>query len=121
MANATFCSPDLDLFCTLYGLGLRVSGQRLEPDRVVLECRVSGEVRWCRACGCHGRATERWPWGVMRVPRGGAPPSCCCGCAATGAPAAGGLADDQHDSRGPGGLTEVTYTAFCDELRHPEL
>jgi len=38
--NATFDSPDLTTFCRLDDLGLEAVGQRLEPDRAVLECRV---------------------------------------------------------------------------------
>jgi len=31
-----------------------VTGQRLEPDRAVLACRIVQEDRWCRRCGCEG-------------------------------------------------------------------
>ena len=33
-------SPALDAFCGLDGLGLTVTGQRIEPGTAVLECRV---------------------------------------------------------------------------------
>jgi transposase len=33
---------------------LKVIGQRLEPDRAVLACRVVDDDRWCRWCGCEG-------------------------------------------------------------------
>jgi transposase len=48
--------PDLGAFCRLDELGLEVVGQRLEPDRAVLACRVEpGEFdRWCRGCGAEG-------------------------------------------------------------------
>jgi hypothetical protein len=36
----TFVRPDLGSFCRLDELGLRVVGQRLEPGRAVLACRV---------------------------------------------------------------------------------
>jgi len=54
--DATFVRPDLGAFCRLDELGLQVVGQRLEPDRAVLACRVEpGEFdRWCRSCGCEG-------------------------------------------------------------------
>lgn len=42
--------PDLVTFCRLDALGLQVVGQRLEPDRAVLACRIveSAEfARWC--------------------------------------------------------------------------
>ena len=40
MLDATFACPDLTTFCRLDGLGLVVTGQRLEPDRAILACRV---------------------------------------------------------------------------------
>lgn len=49
-----FACPDLTTFCQLDDLGLEVTGQGLEPGRVVLACRVVGEDRWCRCCGEQG-------------------------------------------------------------------
>ena len=40
MSHATFLPPDLGSFCRLDELGLQVVGQRLEPGRAVLACRV---------------------------------------------------------------------------------
>jgi Glyoxalase-like domain len=37
---ATFAGPDLTTFARLHELGLEVTGQRLDPDRAVLACRV---------------------------------------------------------------------------------
>ena len=55
MADATtFACPDLTAFCRLDELGLEVTGQRLEPDRAVLACRVVDADMWCRRCGCEG-------------------------------------------------------------------
>ena len=54
MPDGTFTTPDLTTFCRLDGLGLEVTGQRLEPDRAVLACRVVDDDRWCRGCGCEG-------------------------------------------------------------------
>ncbi|MEJ7756966.1 MAG: ISL3 family transposase [Nocardioidaceae bacterium] len=54
MSDATFACPDLTTFCRLEELGLEVVGQRLEPDRAVLACRVVEPDRWCRHCGCEG-------------------------------------------------------------------
>ena len=54
MPDATFACPDLTKFCRLDELGLEVTGQRLEPDRAVLACRVVEPDRWCRRCGCEG-------------------------------------------------------------------
>ena len=54
MPNTTFDRPDLTTFTGLDGLGLEVTGQRIEPDHAVLACRITGEDRWCRRCGCQG-------------------------------------------------------------------
>jgi transposase-like protein len=51
--DATFCVPDLT-FTRLDELGLIAIGQRLEPGRAVLACRVSEPDEWCRRCGCEG-------------------------------------------------------------------
>ena len=56
--GAGFACPDLTVFCRLDELGLEVTGQRFEPDRAVLACRVvepdGSDERWCRRCGCEG-------------------------------------------------------------------
>jgi transposase len=52
--DATFARPDLTTFCRLEELGHEVVGQRLEPGRAVLFCRVTEPDRWCRRCGCEG-------------------------------------------------------------------
>jgi hypothetical protein len=55
MLDATaFTRPNLSSFCRLDELGLVVVGQRLEPKRAVLACRVAEDDRWCRRCGCEG-------------------------------------------------------------------
>ena len=54
MSDATFACPDLTTFTRLDELGLEVVGQRLEPDRAVLACRVVEPDQWCRRCGCEG-------------------------------------------------------------------
>lgn len=54
MLDATFARPDLTTFARLDELGLEVVGQRLEPERAVLACRVVEPDRWCRRCGCEG-------------------------------------------------------------------
>ncbi|MDQ3628575.1 MAG: ISL3 family transposase [Actinomycetota bacterium] len=54
MPDATFARPDLTTFCRLDELGLEVVGQRLEPERAVLSCRVLEPDQWCRRCGCEG-------------------------------------------------------------------
>ena len=54
MPNTIFDRPDLSAFTRLDSLGLEVTGQRIEPDHAVLACRITGEDRWCRRCGCQG-------------------------------------------------------------------
>ena len=54
MSHATFTAPDLTLFCRLDELGLQAVGQRLDPDRAVIECRVTEADAWCRTCGAEG-------------------------------------------------------------------
>ena len=58
MPDATFARPDLTTFTRLDELGLEVTGQRLEPGRAVLACRVVEPDRWCRRCGCEGVARD---------------------------------------------------------------
>ena len=58
MSDATFVRPDLTTFARLDELGLEVIGQRLEPDRSVLACRVVEADQWCRRCGCEGAARD---------------------------------------------------------------
>ncbi len=57
MLHATFAIPDLTVFCRLDELGLVAVGQRLAPDRAVIECRVAEPDPWCRGCG--SRALSR--------------------------------------------------------------
>ena len=54
MRNATFACPDLTTFCRVDELGREVVGQRLEPGRAVLACRVVEPDDWCRRCGQRG-------------------------------------------------------------------
>jgi transposase len=49
--DATFADPDLTTFCRLDELGLVAVGQRLDPTRAVIECRVAEPDPWCRTCG----------------------------------------------------------------------
>ena len=58
MRDATFACPDLTTFARLDELGLVVVGQRLEPDRAVLACRVAEPDQWCRRCGCEGAVRD---------------------------------------------------------------
>ena len=51
ISHATFVRPDLGSFCRLDELGLQVVGQRLEPGRAVLACRVVETDEFARI-GC---------------------------------------------------------------------
>jgi hypothetical protein len=57
--DAGFGCADLTLFSRLDQLGLKVTSQRLDPDRAVLACRVVEPDRWCRRCGCEGTVRQR--------------------------------------------------------------
>jgi len=57
-------------------LGLEVSGQRLEPDRAVLACRVVDDDEadpWCRRCGCEGTARDTVTRALAHEPLGWRP------------------------------------------------
>ncbi|MDM4764408.1 ISL3 family transposase, partial [Galbitalea sp. SE-J8] len=54
MLHATFVPADLSVFCCLDELGLVATGQRVRPERAVIECRVVEPDNWCRACGAEG-------------------------------------------------------------------
>src|SRR3954454_3612307 len=54
LSDATFACPDLTTFARVDELGLEVTGQRVDPDRVVLACRVVDPDQWCCRCGCQG-------------------------------------------------------------------
>ena len=62
MADATpgtgFARPDLTTFARLDDLGLEVTGQRVEPARAVLACRIVEPDSWCRRCGVEGSARD---------------------------------------------------------------
>jgi transposase len=52
--HATFGPADLSVFCRLDELGLVATGQYIEPERAVIECRVVESDDWCRRCGAEG-------------------------------------------------------------------
>ncbi len=63
MPDASFACPDLTTFARVDEVGLVVTGQRREPDRAVLACRVVEADDWCHRCGEPGRARDT----VVRV------------------------------------------------------
>jgi len=71
--DATFACPDLTTFCRLDELGLEVVGQRLEPGRAVLACRVVEPDQWCRRCGCEGTARDTVTRRLAHEPMGWRP------------------------------------------------
>ena len=73
MPNTIFGRPDLSAFARLDGLGLEVTGQRIEPDHAVLACRITGEDRWCRRCGCQGISCDTVVRRLAHVPCGWRP------------------------------------------------
>ena len=73
MANTIFDHPDLTTFTRLDGLGLEVTGQRVEADHAVLACRITGEDRWCRRCGYQGVARDTVVRRPAHVPCGWRP------------------------------------------------
>ncbi len=58
MSELTFATADLTTFARVDELGLEVVGQRVEPGRAVLACRVVEPDDWCRRCGCQGRVRD---------------------------------------------------------------
>ncbi|MCO4197961.1 transposase family protein, partial [Mycolicibacterium smegmatis] len=87
--RAGFACADLTTFCRLDELGLEVTGQRLDPDRAVLACRVADEDRWCRRCGEEGVVRDSVTRTLAHEPFGWRPTALlvtirryrCAGCA----------------------------------------
>ena len=48
-------------------------GQRLEPDRAVLSCRVVEPDQWCRRCGCEGAPRDTVTRSLAHEPLGWRP------------------------------------------------
>lgn len=89
MSHATFDVPDLTTFCRLDALGLEVTGQRIEVDRAVLECRIVEADQWCHRCGCRGMVRDTVERRLAHIPLGWRPVTLvvrlrryrCAGCA----------------------------------------
>ncbi|WP_058954282.1 ISL3 family transposase [Kocuria rhizophila] len=73
MRDATFTAPDLTTFTGLDGLGLQAVGQRLDPDKAGLACRVVADDRWCRRCGGEGRVRDSAVRELAHAPLGWRP------------------------------------------------
>lgn len=72
-ARAGFARPDLTTFCRLDDLGLEVTGQRPDPERAVLTCRVVEPDLWCRRCGCEGVPSDSVTRELVHEPLGWRP------------------------------------------------
>ena len=70
MLNTIFDRPDLSAFTRLDDLGLEVTGQRIELDHALLACRITGEDRLCRRCGCQGISCDTVVMRLAHVPYG---------------------------------------------------
>ena len=75
MPDATFARPDLTTFCRLDELGLVAVGQRLEPRRAVLACRVVDTLydEWCRSAAAKVRPGTRVVRRLAHEPFGSRP------------------------------------------------
>jgi len=73
MFNATFAAPDLTSFAGLDELGLVAVGQRLEPGRAVIACRVAASDEACRECGQVGVMRDTVTRRLAHVPVGWRP------------------------------------------------
>jgi transposase len=73
MPDATYGRPDLTTFARLEELGLEVVGQRIEPRRAVLACRVVKSDQWCRRCGCEGTVRDTVVRALAHEPLGWRP------------------------------------------------
>jgi transposase len=87
--GAGFVRADLTTFCRLDELGLEVSGQRVDPDRAVLACRITDDDSWCRRCGEEGTSRDTVTRQLAHEPFGWRPTTLlvtirryrCAGCA----------------------------------------
>ena len=70
MHHATFQPADLTTFCRLDELGLTAIGQRFEPGKVTLKCRVNEPDPWCRRCGAEGTPRDTVTRKLAHVPFG---------------------------------------------------
>ena len=72
MSQPSFTSPNLDAFCLLNTLNLTVTGQAVDTDHAVLECRTTTEFpdSWCRECGAEGLPRGTTVRRLVHVPLG---------------------------------------------------
>lgn len=75
MDKPSFTSPDLDAFCLLDNLNLTITGQAVDTDQPILECRTTTDspVSWCRDCGAEGIRRGTAVRRLVHVPLGWRP------------------------------------------------
>src|SRR5690625_4818712 len=74
MSQPSFTSPDLDAFCLLDTLDLTVTGQTIDVNQAVLECRTNGDLdSWCHECGTEGIPRGTAICRLVHVPLGWRP------------------------------------------------
>ncbi len=75
MHKPSFTTPDLDAFCLLDTHGLTVTGQAVDVDHAILECRTSTDDpdAWCRECGAEGIPRGTAVRRLIHVPLGWRP------------------------------------------------
>ena len=75
MDKPSFTTPGLDAFCLLDTLNLTVTGQAVDVDHAVLECRTSTEFQdsWCHECGAEGIPRGTAVRRLVHVPLGWRP------------------------------------------------
>ena len=73
LSDVSFSCPDLNSFCRLDTPGLTVTGQHLDSERAVLECRVLDPDDWCRRCGAQGMFRDTVARPIAHVPLGWRP------------------------------------------------
>jgi transposase len=121
-SHATFVRPDLGSFCRLDELGLQVVGQRIEPGRAVLACRVVETdefARWCRRCGCEAAPRDSVTRRLAHEPPGWRPTTLlitirryrCTGC---------GHAWRQDNSRAAKPRAKLSYQHMIAAYREPD-
>src|SRR5699024_11743129 len=75
MDKPSFTSPDLDAFCLLDTLNLTITGQAVDVDQAVLECRTTSDDpdSWCHECGAEGVPRGTTVRRLVHVPLGWRP------------------------------------------------
>ena len=75
MGKPSFTTPDLDAFCLLDTHAVTITGQAIDVDQAVLECRATTDDpdSWCRECGTEGVPRGTAVRRLVHVPLGWRP------------------------------------------------